>query len=39
MTENKPPIWKVVLNYIYTALTAAKQAGLFQKGKGPIIKP
>ncbi len=38
MTETKPPIWKVILNLIYAAMGAAKQAGLFQKKPGPDIK-
>ena len=33
--KSKPPVWKIVLNYIYTALTAAKNAGLFNKKAGP----
>ena len=35
----KPPVWKVVLNIIYSFLGALKQAGKFQKGQGPDIKP
>lgn len=31
----KPPIWKIVLNLIYSAMTAAKNMGMFNKGHGP----
>lgn len=37
MSETKPPIWKVILNALYTALTFGKAQGWFQKGKGPDI--
>lgn len=33
----KPSILKIVLNLIYSAMTAAKNMGMFSKGQGPKL--
>lgn len=33
----KPSVWKVVLNLIYSVMTAAKNMGMFSKGNGPKV--
>lgn len=33
----KPSVFKIVLNLIYSAMTAAKNMGMFNKGAGPKL--
>jgi hypothetical protein len=35
--KDKPSVWKIVLNLIYSGLGALKSMGVFSKGPGPKL--